>query len=86
MQGGGPDGKSLFMSHSYSLDGPWSPTNSTPGTCGMPTAAYHPNGTLFVICGNGHSLVSTDEWDGGKWRFKTTDSRTLDPPLELASN
>jgi len=25
----------------------------------MPTAACHPNGTLFVVCGNGHAIART---------------------------
>ena len=31
--------------------------------CGMPTAAFHPNGTLFAVCQNGHSLWRQDHWD-----------------------
>ena len=37
----------------------------------MPTAAFHPNNTLFVVCGNGHALYAADTWDG-RWRMVTT--------------
>ena len=46
-----------FMHHSLSLNGPWIASASSPGGCGMPTAAFHPNGTLFVVCGNGHAIT-----------------------------
>ena len=58
-----------FMHHSASLDGPWLPAATSPGSCGMPSAAYHPNGTLFVVCGNGHAITratsptSTPAWE-----------------------
>jgi hypothetical protein len=41
----------------------------------MPTAAFHPNKTLYVVCGNGHGLYSADTWDGD-WRLVTA----LEPP------
>ena len=31
------------------------------GGCGMPGPALHPNGTLFVVCGNGATLHATDD-------------------------
>jgi hypothetical protein len=46
-----------FMHHAASPDGPWLPASTSPGSCGMPSAAFHPNGTLFVICGNGHAIA-----------------------------
>ena len=58
---------SSFMHHASSPDGPWLPAPTDPGSCGMPTAAYHPNGTLYVICGNGARLVAADHWSG-PWR------------------
>jgi hypothetical protein len=47
------------MHHAASPDGPWLPATTSPGGCGMPSAAFHPNGTLFVICGNGHAITRT---------------------------
>ena len=61
--------QSAFMHHSSSPDGPWLPATTSPGSCGMPSAAFHPNGTLFVICGNGHAIsrvvspASTPVWE-----------------------
>jgi hypothetical protein len=52
------------MHHSASLHGPWTASTTSPGSCGMPTAGFHPNGTLFVICGNGRALVRANQWDG----------------------
>ena len=33
-----------FMHHASSFDGPWLPATSSPGGCGMPCQAFHPNG------------------------------------------
>jgi hypothetical protein len=66
-QGSGPAGSnsSSFMHYAPSPAGPWAPTNATPpGDCGMPTAAFHPNGTLFLVCGNGDHVVSTPSRHG----------------------
>eukprot|EP00664_Eupelagonemidae_sp_cell27_P010079 gene10079-2461_t len=42
-----------------SADGPWLPASTSPmaSVCNMPCAAVHPNGTLFVLCGNGNSIT-----------------------------
>ena len=79
-----------FMHHSSSPAGPWVPTTTTPASldpagrgCGMPTAAFHPNGTLFVVCGNGHGLYAADTWNG-HWRLVTalvTPPKWEDPTL-----
>jgi hypothetical protein len=65
-QGSGPSGTNTsgFMHHSSTPTGPWSPAQTNPGACGMPTAAFHPNGTLFMVCHNGAELVSAAKWDG----------------------
>jgi len=62
--GSGGGSTSSFMHHSPNVTGPWMAATTDPGSCGMPTAAFHPNGTLFVVCGNGHQLVRADHWDG----------------------
>ena len=79
-----------FMHHSRSPAGPFVPTTTTPASldpqnrgCGMPTAAFHPNNTLFVVCGNGHALYAADRWDG-VWRLVTaltTPPKWEDPTL-----
>ena len=69
-----------FMHHSKTPRGPWIPAVTTPspvivgkgrGQCGMPTAAFHPNGSLFVVCGNGHQLVASTGVNQ-PWRSVTT--------------
>ena len=79
---------SSFMHHAKNLSGPWTPAPAgaaPPGGCNMPNAAFHPNGTLFAICGNGHSLTSTPDWRAaGSWaRPATLDTppRWEDPSL-----
>ena len=68
--GPGPSGaaaanSSGFMHHAPSPDGPWVPhAGPTPGGCNMPTAAFHPNGTLFAVCGNGDALTSAPSRHG----------------------
>lgn len=70
--GNGNGSSSSFMHHSASITGPWTPAKTSPssGHCNMPTAAYHPNGTLFVVCGNGRSLFSAKQWDK-EWSLVT---------------
>jgi hypothetical protein len=47
----------LFVS--TSVDGPWLPHDFSLGGCNNPTASFHPNGTLFVLCHDSHfSLYS----------------------------
>ncbi len=38
----------LFNSHS--VDGPWNTTRFAVGGCNNPTAAFHPNRSLFILC------------------------------------
>jgi hypothetical protein len=60
---------SAFMHHALSPNGPWTAAKTQPAAgggdapCGMPTAAFHPNGTLFAVCQNGHSLWRQEHWD-----------------------
>jgi hypothetical protein len=93
-QGGGGDSNRSspadFLHHSKSPAGPWLPAATTPAAldpggrgCGMPTAAFHPNGTLYAVCGNGHALFAADTWDG-QWRLVTAlvpPARWEDPTL-----
>jgi len=65
-----------FMHHSATPDGPWVASRTNPGSCGMPTAAFHPNGTLFVVCGNGQRLSRADQGWQGEW----ADVMQLSPP------
>jgi hypothetical protein len=63
-----------FMHHSKSPDGPWLPaTGPSPmhgannDVCNMPDAAFHPNGTLFVICGNGALMSRVLDRKANPW-------------------
>lgn len=51
-----------FMHHSASPEGPWLPAKTSPGNCNNPAPAFHPNGTLFMIC-NHMSITSASSWD-----------------------
>ena len=74
----------LFMHHSRSPDGPWLPaTTSPPGKgCNMPCGAFHPNGTLFVICGNGHKMTHTIDATTPPWEAEWTEPVKLSPQGE----
>ena len=61
-------GNSGWLHHSKSTAGPWLSAHG-PKNCWMPTAAFHPNGTLYVICGNGKRIVAAaGNWSSGVWR------------------
>lgn len=49
----------------------------------MPTAAFHPNGTIFAVCGNGATLTSAPTWDAewGPQRPIGTPTHWEDPTL-----
>ena len=51
-------------------EGPWTPLNlSHPSTwtpCNNPAPAFHPNGSLFVVC-NHMQLTHASAWDAGDW-------------------
>ena len=58
----------LFVSPS--VDGPWTPHNFSLGGCNNPTAAFHPNGTLYVLCHDNqfslhafHATPSKPAWE-----------------------
>jgi len=59
---GNESDSSSFMHHSSSPTGPWIPAKTTPGSCNNPAPAFHPNGTLFLIC-NDFSVTSAATWD-----------------------
>ena len=49
--GHGPlEDSSDFLHHAQSPFGPWLPAPTKPTSCNNPAPAFHPNGTLFVIC------------------------------------
>ena len=61
-------GDSGWLHHAKSASGPWHSALG-PQDCGMPSAAFHPNGTLYVVCGNGERIVMADgNWTSGMWR------------------
>ena len=75
---------SSFMHYSKAGPmGPWLPAPTTPGECMMPTAAFHPNGTIFAVCGNGATLTSAPTWDAewGPQRPIGTTTAGEDPTL-----
>jgi hypothetical protein len=60
-----------YLHTAQSITGPWVRAPAAPAPCGMPTAAFHPNGTLFVICGNGERILAAEggeSWRTGRWR------------------
>ena len=61
----------LFVSQS--VDGPWTAQPFSLGSCNNPTAAFHPNGTLYVMCHDGqfslfsfHATPTTPAWKGAR--------------------
>eukprot|EP00039_Didymoeca_costata_P033068 m.40577 g.40577 ORF g.40577 m.40577 type:complete len:362 (+) comp9681_c0_seq1:64-1149(+) len=72
------DDGSGFMHYSSSPTGPWTPAPVSPGSCNNPAPAFHPNGTLFVIC-NHMDITHTDDWMKGPWSPTTNLNRTNSP-------
>lgn len=67
--GYGPEPESSgFMHHSASPSGPWLPAQTSPGSCNNPAPAFHPNGTLFMICDH-MFITSASSWEG-EWQPK----------------
>ena len=63
--GSGPSsGSGGFMEHSSSPNGPWVTATTKPSGCNNPAPAFHPNGTLFVVC-NHFSITSATAVDAG---------------------
>lgn len=60
-----------FMEHSKSPFGPWTPSATAPEHCNNPAPAYHPNGTLFIICNN-FDLVSAPYGWNAEWTKPTS--------------
>lgn len=54
-----------FLHTAASPDGPWTAAKTAPKSCNNPAPAYHPNGTLFVVCNHLDITVATDDWEGG---------------------
>jgi hypothetical protein len=77
--GGQPSQKTSEFLH-YSVTGPtgpWLPAPTGPGDCMMPSAAFHPNGTLFAVCGNGATITSASAFDAA-W----TPQRSIGTPRQ----
>lgn len=55
-----------FLHTAKSPSGPWQPASTAPRSCNNPAPAYHPNGTLFVVC-NHLDITSVPDWDQGSW-------------------
>eukprot|EP00041_Stephanoeca_diplocostata_P019148 m.407417 g.407417 ORF g.407417 m.407417 type:complete len:286 (+) comp21225_c0_seq8:253-1110(+) len=69
--GSGPPSNSsassfLHYSRNQNPYGPWIPSPTQPDRCETPGPAFHPNGTLFVVC-NKFQLLSTNDWETSKW-------------------
>ena len=43
------------------------------------SGAFHPNGTLFVICGNGHEIIHTTDATAAPWEAEWSER-----PLKLS--
>jgi len=69
---------SKFMHHSSSPTGPWVPAKTSPGGCNNPAPAFHPNGTLFMIC-NHMYITSAPHWDGEWQRMRSLGKKGGDP-------
>jgi hypothetical protein len=58
---------------SGSVDGPWKSTGFAIGTCNNPTAAFHPNRSLFVLCHDATFSLYRLDPDGARpaWRARS---------------
>ena len=69
--GGGPSAEDAagnptdFLHTAKTPSGPWSPSATKPQSCNNPAPAFHPNGTLFVVCDHFDiTTTSTGDIDG----------------------
>lgn len=53
-----------FLHTASSPNGPWNPAKTKPLSCNNPAPAYHPNGTLFVVCNHLDITYALDDWEG----------------------
>eukprot|EP01065_Artemidia_motanka_P027846 TRINITY_DN33041_c0_g1_i1.p1 TRINITY_DN33041_c0_g1~~TRINITY_DN33041_c0_g1_i1.p1 ORF type:complete len:358 (+),score=102.20 TRINITY_DN33041_c0_g1_i1:54-1127(+) len=58
--------RSAFLHHAKGPGGPWEKYEGTPPKCNNPAPAYHPNGTLFLVCNN-FGLTHADGWNASNW-------------------
>jgi len=54
---------SSFLHVASSPNGPWVPSPTSPDGCNNPAPAFHPNGTLFVVCDH-ISMTYASSWNG----------------------
>jgi hypothetical protein len=57
-------GTSNFLHTATTAAGPWTAATTEPQSCNNPAPAYHPNGTLFVVCNHLDITVAVDDWEG----------------------
>jgi len=66
--GGGREGKTAsgqsFLHTAKDPNGPWTPAKSAPNSCNNPAPAYHPNGTLFVVCNHLDITTAMEDYTG----------------------
>jgi hypothetical protein len=66
--------RSGFLHTATLPEGPWTPARtSPPNGCNNPAPAYHPNGTLYVVCNHLDITYAVNDWEGS-WspnRYRT---------------
>jgi len=55
---------SSFLHTAGSPNGPWTAAKTAPNSCNNPAPAYHPNGTLFVVCNHLDITYAAADWEG----------------------
>merc|ERR1719174_2025986 len=78
---GGTRNSSSFLHSAPTPRGPWAPAATAPQSCNNPAPAYHPNGSLFVICN--HMQITTT--DSGDWNGTWTPLRKIGHPDKHSS-
>lgn len=80
----GPPG-SGFLHTAPSPEGPWTAGPTSPKNCNNPAPAYHPNGTLFVVC-NHLQMATTQSGDfDGEWTGLWSVTSASAPPALIPS-